>query len=99
MFDVITTSILILCIVVIFPCQLLLCFKIRSLMIRLLPPISLFLLTVFFAVRMFTSVGWDGLGYMFLALVTAILFCVCGMAWATFGVVRYMKNKRNKESS
>ncbi len=96
MFDVITTSALILCIAFVLPCQLLLCFRVKSVIIRLLPLIAFLILTVIFAVLMFKATGWDGLGYMLLALYSAILFGVCGICWGAFAIVKIVQKRRNK---
>ncbi len=96
MFDALTTSFLILSIAIILPCQLLLCFKIKSIILRLLPLIAFLILTVLFAVRMFTADGWDGLGYMFLAIFMAIMFAICGVCWGIFAIVRFVKKRRSK---
>ena len=88
----------ILSVIVILPCQLLLCLKIRSIIIRLLPLIAFFILTALFTYKSFTVNGWDGIGYLFLALLTAVLFGVCLLCWAIFGIVRYVRKKRNKDN-
>lgn len=91
--------ILILCIAFVLPCQLLLCFKVRSVIIRLLPLIALFILTALFTYGTITVNGWDGLGYLLLAFLTAILFGVCCVCWAVFGIVRYVKKRRSRETT
>jgi len=97
MFDVITTLILILCVAAVIACQLLLCFMVKSKILRLLPSIALVILTVFFSYKTAVTVGWDGFGYLFLAFLTAILFGVCALCWAAFGIVRYIKHKRSQK--
>ena len=86
--------ILILCIAFVFPCQLWLCFKVRSVTVRLLPLVTFLILTVIFAILMANATGWDGLGYFFLALLTAVLLGVCGLCWVIFGIVKWIKRKR-----
>ncbi len=90
--------VLILSVIIILPCQTLLCFKIKSVIIRLLPLISLLILAVFFFVRSFTANGWDGLGYLLLAFYAAILFGACALCWAIFGIARYVRKKRKKDN-
>ena len=87
--------VLILSVVAVFPCQLLLCFKVRSIIVRLLPLVGLLIATALFAYKSFTASGWDGLGYLLIAFLTAILFGVCGLCWAIFGIVRYVKKRRS----
>ena len=89
-------TILILCIAFVFPCQLWLCFKVRSVTVRLLPLVTFLILTVIFAILMANATGWDGLGYFFLALLTAVLFGVCGVCWGAFAIVKIVKKRRNK---
>ena len=89
-----TTLILIFSVAAVLLCQILLCFKVRSVIIRLLPLILLLVLTAIFAYKSFTVNGWDGLGYLFLAFLTAILFGVCALCLVVFGIVRYIKHKR-----
>ena len=91
--------VLILSVIIILPCQLLLCFKVKSVIIRLLPLISLLIMTVIFFVSSFMASGWDGLGYLLLSFLTAILFGVCTLCWAIFGIVRYVRKKRNKDKA
>ena len=72
MFDIwfgdveITTVVLIVSVLLLLPTQLLLCFKVRNLLIRLLPAIELAVPTLVFTILYFISTGWDRIGYLFL---------------------------------
>ncbi len=71
--------------------QLLLCFKIEKLFIKLIP-IALFTIsTIVFSVCSASINGWDGLGYLFFALLSFGLILVCGIGWAIWA----MTKKRN----
>lgn len=98
MFDVITTLILILCVAAVIACQLLLCFMVKSKILRLLPSIALVILTAFFSYKTAVAVGWDGFGYLFLAMLSAIMLGVSCLCWIAFGIVKIVKKKRSKKN-
>ena len=93
MFDVwmgdieLTTFVLIFSIVVILPIQLLLCFKVRNKAIRLLPVVVLSIPTIIFAVMSVAMTGWDGLGYVFLAIFTGFMLLMCGIGWGIWWII------------
>ena len=71
--------------------QLLLCFKAKKIIIKLLP-IALFIVsTIVFTFCSATINGWDGLGYLFVALLSFGLIWVCGLGWGIWAITR----KRN----
>ena len=71
--------------------QLLLCFKAKKRFIKLFP-IALFVVsTIVFYICSATINGWDGLGYLFFALLSFVLIVVCGVAWGVWAIAR----KRN----
>ena len=94
MFDVwlgnaeLTTLTLLLSVFVLFPGQLLLCFKVRSLALRLLPVILLALLAGSFLLLALCSPSWDGLGYLFLAIFAGVMLAACGIAWAIWAITK-----------
>lgn len=100
MFDVwmgdieLTTFVLVFSFAVLLPLQLLLCFRVRSRVIRLLPAAVLAVLTIIFAVMAAASVGWDGLGYTFLAIFTGFMLLVCGAGWGIRAIVCHLKGKK-----
>lgn len=99
MFDVwygdieLTTLTLIVSVVILLPIQLLLCFKVKSRTIRLLPIVILSVLTVAFVVMCFSIPGWDGLGYVFLAIFTGFMMFMCGIGWGIWAIVSCLKKK------
>ena len=100
MFDVwmgdieLTTAVLIFSIVVLLPIQLLLCFKVKSRAIRLLPVILLSIPTIIFTVMSVAITGWDGLGYIFLAIFTGFMLLMCGVGWGIWATSKLIKKKK-----
>lgn len=88
--------VLIVSIVMILPIQLLLCFKVKNLAIRLLPILISFALTIMCGFMALITPGWDGLGWVFLLIYTAIWTLTCGIGWAIWAAVRYIKFKKDK---
>lgn len=76
---------------VILPVQLLLCFKIRKIVIRLLPVMVLSVLTAVLSLLAAVTSGWDSLGYIVLAVFTGIMLLVCGSAWGIWAIAKHMK--------
>ena len=101
MFDVwmgdieLTTAVLIFSIIVLLPFQLLLCFKVKSKAIRLLPVILLSIPTLIFIGMAITIPGWDGLGYIFLAIFTGFMMFMCGVAWGIWAITKLIKKKKS----
>ena len=100
MFDVwmgdieLTTAVLIFSLIVLLPIQLLLCFKVKSKAIRLLPIILLSIPTLIFIVMSTTTQGWDGLGYIFLAFFTGFMMLICGVGWGIWAISKLIKKKK-----
>ena len=100
MFDVwmgdieLTTAVLIFSLIVLLPIQLLLCFKVKSKAIRLLPIILLSIPTLIFIVMSTTTQGWDGLGYIFLAVFTGFMMLICGVGWGIWAISKLIKKKK-----
>ena len=100
MFDVyigdieLTTVVLLFSIVVLLPIQLLLCFKVKSRAIRLLPIILLSIPTIIFVMMSVATTGWDGLGYIFLAIFTGFMMFMCGAGWGIWAICNFIKKKK-----
>ncbi len=100
MFDVyygdieLTTLTLIISVVILLPIQLLLCFKVKSLSIRLLPIIILSVLAVAFIIMNLSTPGWDGLGYIFLAIYAGFMIFMCGIGWGIWAIINKKKKKQ-----
>ncbi len=97
MFDVwsgngeLTIIALIVSVAVILPAQLLLCFKIRKIVIRLLPVMVLSVLTAVFSLLAAVTSGWDSLGYIVLAVFAGMMLLACGGAWGIWSIAKHMK--------
>ena len=72
--------------------QLLLCFKAKKICIKLLPIALLIVSMIIFSVLSACVGGWDGIGYLFFALLSFGLILVCGVGWAIWVIAR----KRNR---
>ena len=87
--------ILVIAAVVVLPVQLLLCFKVKSLVIRLMPIIILFMVIVVIIVTNLDTSGWDGLVFIFDAIYAAFMVLMCGIGWGVWAIVRFIKRRRN----
>ena len=100
MFDIwtgdieLTRAVLIFSIIVFLPIQLLLCIRVKSKVIRLLPIILLSILVLIFIFMSITIQGWDGLGYVFLAIFTGFMMLICGVAWGIWAIIKRKQKKK-----
>ena len=90
----ITTLVLIFSVAVLFPVQLLLCFKVKSLFIRLMPAALLSVGVVIFTILFAVATDWGKLGYLILDLFTLFMLLVCGLGWAVWALVKLIRRKR-----
>lgn len=67
--------------VIVFPMQLILCHKVKSIAIRLIPIIIFAALIVITLIASSFCVGWDGFFYLVCAVYFAFMIVVCGIAW------------------
>ncbi len=96
-FDIRTDVFVLIMFVVVFLVQLLLCFKVKNQVIRLIPTYLFLDLTVIFAVLTFVFDGWDSVGFLFLAICTAALLFSCGIGWGVWWFVNRRKQKKGNE--
>lgn len=89
-----TVLVLVVSVAVLFPVQLLLCFKVRSLGLRLLPAVACAVLAVAMLVMAAATPGWDGIGYVFLATYGGFLLFACGVGWGIWALVNRQGGKR-----
>lgn len=80
--------------VIILPVQLLLCFKVKSFIIRLMPIIILVLAVVITIVTNLDVSGWDGLLFVFGVIYVAYVMLMCGIGWGIWAIVKRIKKKR-----
>ena len=71
----ITTLIAVSSILIVFPLQLLLCFKTKKLLLRLLPSLLLTVTTVFLFIMIRVTTDWDAFGYAILFVFSVIEIC------------------------
>lgn len=98
MFDIwmgdieLTTVVLIFSVVVLLPIQLLLCFKIKSRVIRLLPVIVLSVLTIILVCVSLGNPDWIvGLVYLIFSFFTGFMLIACGIGWGIWAIVGLIK--------
>ena len=94
----ITTLIAITSVLVVLPIQLLLCFKVKPVFLRLLPSILLTATTIFLFTMMTTSRDWDALGYAVLGVFSGVLLIFSGSGWGIWAIVRCIRKKKNYEN-
>lgn len=88
---------LILVSVAVFFVQLLLCSKVKSLLIRLVPVALFFVSATCFTVLSYVYYeGWDGLGALVLGLFFVLFLLACGLAWGVWAVLKSIRAKRAK---
>lgn len=68
--------------------QLVLCFRASNLFVRLTPLILFLILAIVFSILSACTGGWDGIGYLFFALLFAGLLLVCGLGWGLWAIIR-----------
>ncbi len=79
---------------VILPVQLLLCFKVRRLAVRLIPTILLPLISLACLIPALTISGWGSLVYLLLMIYAAFAWVIDGVAWGIWGMSRHIRKHR-----
>lgn len=74
--------------------QLILCFKVKSKIIRLLPISVLAVVSAVFTVLCTITTGWDGLAYALYAIFAGILLVICCFSWGIWWIVKRIKAKK-----
>ena len=92
----ITSLIAISSVFVVLPIQLLLCFKVKPVFLRLLPSILLTGTTILLFAMMAASRDWNAIGYAVLGVFSGVLLIFSGIGWGIWGLVALIR-KRNKE--
>lgn len=85
-------SIMMIC-VVIFIIQLLLCFKVKKLVIKLIPVVLLLIAFIVFMILLLTASGWDALGYIVFVMLSVIFLIPCAIGWVIWAIWHYLKKK------
>ena len=66
--------------------QLLLCFKVKKILIKLLPIALLLISAIVFYVFSAAINGWDGMFYLYFAFLSFGLILVCGVGWGIWAI-------------
>lgn len=74
--------------IVVLPLQLVLCFKVKSKFMRLLPVIVLSVLIIASAVAATVGTDWDVLFYLICTVYFAIMLFVCGFGWGIWAIIK-----------
>ena len=88
-----TAAALIVSVAVFLPLQLLLCFKVRSRVIRLLPVIVLAIPAFVFYCSAIMSTEWNGFGDALLAIVTSFMLAMCGLGWGIWAIAKLVQKR------
>ena len=80
-------------IVIFLPVQLLLCFKVKRRLVRLLPVLVLSVLTAVFFFLAFSNKGWEALGYVFLAFYVGLMALACGAGWGVWAIIGLIRRR------
>ena len=97
-FDIRTDLLVLLVSVLLIALQLVLCFRVKNVWLRLSPCLLWTTVSVILVILSFFLDDWDRFGFLFLALCSAILLCMCGIAWGIWAVVkRILRKKEGKE--
>ena len=94
----VTTLIAITSVLVVLPIQLLLCFKVKPVFLRLLPSILLTGTTILLFAMMAASRDWDAIGYAVLGVFSGVLLIFSGIGWGIWAIVRCIRKKKNYEN-
>ena len=68
--------------------QLLLCFKAKKTLIKLVPVILLTIAAIVLYIIAHNIGGWDALGYLFFVALCFGLLIVCGICWGVWAITR-----------
>ena len=90
----ITTLIAVCSVLIVLPIQLLLCFMVKKLFLRLLPSLILTATSVFFFIMMRLATDWDAVGYAILGVFSGVLLLFSGIAWGIWAIINLIKKKK-----
>ena len=72
--------------------QLILCFKAKRNIIRLIPVMLFAGLTIVFLCLTYISEDWDSIGFFFLTITSIVSLIGCGISWGIYGINKAIKN-------
>ncbi len=82
---------------VILPLQLLLCFKVRPLWIRLIPTVLFCTISVISFILTMTITGWDVLFWLIILIYSLFASVVCALAWIICALINLGKAKQKQK--
>lgn len=100
MFDIwygdipVTNIVIVFSLIVIFPTQIWICFKAKSIFTRFIPMIILSAAALMWIVLSFAVTGWDGLLYLFFVIYMLFMIFVCGLGWGVWALIKYKGTKK-----
>ena len=87
------TAIIIACAEVIFVFQLLLCHRIKNLLLKLLPAFVATAFSTYFFIMMTIATSWDALGYAILWILSLIAVAAIASAWIVLAIIHIARKK------
>ena len=74
-----------------FVVQLLLCFRVKSLIIRIIPAAIFAIITAALFIGLLFAQGWDAIGYLILGIWSALILGACLLPWAIYLIYKIIK--------
>ena len=88
LFDIRTDLFVLLVFVIVVLLQIFLCFKAKKNSVRLMPMYLPLISTIVFVTLGFIVDGWDGFGFFFLAICSAVLLVGSGIGWGFWAIIK-----------
>ena len=82
---------------VVLPIQLLLCFRLKKLAVKLIPTVLLIVAFVVFVFLKLNSMDWDTLAYGIAAVYIGVWLVIDLLAWIIWTIIYFVKKKKNKQ--
>ena len=83
--------------IAVFAIQLVLCLKVRLIIVKLIPIMVAVVAGIVFFIGMCLSNGWDVLGYFALLIYAFIALGVCAIAFIVYGIICLIKKIKNSK--
>ncbi len=71
--------------------QLILCFRVKHIAVKIIPTALFTLTTLALFIAVFAAQGWEAIGYLILAVWSAIILAACLIPWAIYLIYRLVK--------
>ena len=99
MFDIwfedasLTVIVILFSILIVFPLQYLLCSKVKSLPVRLIPTACTLFFALVSAILLCLSTGWESMIFIFFLIYAGFLLFIIGLAWGIRAFLTHRKTK------